>query len=337
LSPTAAYLGIPSIADCPGNPTCFDGGTTAFRSGQNSNGYVRLDTRGRNRWGDYSGASPDPNGEGIWLAGEFAAAADDTWGVQAGLTYQTSPPPANDHFNNAQFISSSNVSVGGTNRYATWQPGEPGSNGTTHSVWYRWTAPFSGPVTMDTCTSSFDTVLDVYTGFSVGGLSPVASDDDGCDAPNASGSRVSFNAVSGTTYRIRIRGFSGSEGTFTLNLVLTDVTPPKVTATSPAKGATGVGRRANVTATFSEAMDAATINGTSFKLFKAGTTNRVGAAVTYNATNQKAVLNPNNDLRAGTKYKAVVNSSATDLAGNPLDQNSTTAGNQAKTWTFKVG
>ncbi len=337
LSPTAAYVGIPSISDCPGNPTCLDGGTTAFRFGQNSNGYVRLDTNGRDRWGDYSGASPDPNGEGIWVAGEFAAATDDTWGVQAGLTYQTSPPPANDHFNNAQFISGQNVSVGGTNRYATWQPGEPGSNGTTHSVWYRWTAPFSGPVTMDTCSSSFDTFLDVYTGFSVGGLSPVASDDDACDSPNANGSRVTFNAVAGTTYRIRIRGFSGSEGTFTLNLVLTDVTAPSVDATSPAKGAPGVARGTNVTATFSEAMDEATINGTSFKLFKAGTTNRVGAAVTHNATSHKAVLNPNNSLAAGTKYKATVTTGATDLAGNHLDQNPTTAGNQAKSWTFTVG
>ena len=337
LSPTAAYVGVPSISDCPGNPTCLDGGTTAFRFGQNSNGYVRLDTRNRNRWGDYSGASPDPNGEGIWVAGEFAAATQNTWGVQAGLTYQTSPPPANDPFSGSQFTSGTSVSVNGTNRYATWEVGEPGSSGSTHSVWYRWTASFSGPVTMNTCSSSFDTVLDVYTGFAVGGLSPVASDDDACTSPNANGSQVTFNAVAGTTYRIRIRGFSGSEGTFTLNLVLTDVTAPRVTATSPAKGATGVARGTNVTATFSEAMDAATINGTSFKLFKAGTTNRVGAAVTYNAASQKAVLNPNNRLQAGTRYKAVVTTGATDLAGNHLDQDSTTAGNQDKSWIFKVG
>jgi len=147
LSPTAAYLGIPSSTDCT---NCLDGGTTAFRFGQNSNGFVRLDGSGRNRWGDYSGAAPDPNGEGIWLAGEFAAATDDTWGVQAGLTYQTAPPPANDPFSGSQLMSGTSGSTNGTNRYATWQPGEPGSNGTHHSVWYRWTAPFSGPVTMDT-------------------------------------------------------------------------------------------------------------------------------------------------------------------------------------------
>ena len=479
LSPTAAYVGIPSIADCSGNPTCLDGGTTAFRFGQNSNGYVRLDTQNRNRWGDYSGASPDPNGEGIWVAGEFAAATDDTWGVQAGLTYQTSPPPANDPFSGSQFISGTSVSVGGTNRYATWEVGEPGSNSTTHSVWYRWTAPFSGPVTMNTCSSSFDTVLAVYTGFAVNGLTQVASDDDACTSPNANGSQVTFNAVSGTTYRISIRGFSGTEGTFTLNLKmppqndnfanartlsgnsatangttlaatretgepdhyvtnppdsdlwvgdhsvwyswtapltgkvevntctanidsilavytgsslgtlsrvadnnnacpnnpdgttnwgskitfnatkgttyriavsdagglrentftlrLIDRTPPKVNSTKPANNATGIAAGANVIATFSEAMKRSTINTTTFKLKKSGTSTILSATVTYDSATKKATLNPSANLQSGATYVATVTTGAKDLAGNSLDQNSTTAGNQPKTWKFKVG
>lgn len=480
LSPTAAYVGVPSIADCPGNPTCLDGGTTAFRFGQNSNGYVRLDSRGRNRWGDYSGASPDPNGEGIWVAGEFAAATQNTWGVQAGLTYQTSPPPANDPFNGSQFMSGTSASAGGTNRYATWQPGEPGSNSSTHSVWYRWTAPFSGPVTMNTCTSSFDTVLDVYTGFAVNSLTLVASNDDtiGCGT-NGRGSQVTFNAVSGTTYRISVRGFAGSEGTFTLGLKmppqndnfasaqalsgnsatangttlaatretgepdhyvtnppdsdlwvgdhsvwynwtapftgrvevntctsnidgilavytggslstlsridddnngcpnnpdgttnwgskvifnatngttyriavgdagglrentftlrLIDRKPPKVKSTNPANNATGIARRANVRAIFSEAMQSSSVNTATFKLRKAGTTTFLAASVTYDPATKKATLDPNNNLQSGSTYIATVTSGAKDLAGNSLDQDSTTAGNQAKIWKFKVG
>ncbi len=334
LSPTAAYVGIPSIADCPGNPGCLDGGTTAFRFGQNSNGYVRLDSRNRNRWGDYSGASPDPNGEGIWVAGEFAAATQNTWGVQAGLTYQTAPPPANDPFSGSQFMSGNSASAGGTNRYATWQPGEPGSNGTTHSVWYRWTAPFSGPVTMNTCNSSFDTVLNVYTGFAVNGLTPIASDDDSCISPNANGSQLTFNAVSGTTYRIALRGFLGSEGTFTLDLI--DRKSPRVTSTNPANNATGVAPGANVRATFSEAMQGSSVIST-FKLKKAGTDTFRGATVTYDPATNRATLNPNANLQSGATYVAVVTTGALDLAGNSLDQDPTTAGNQSKTWKFKVG
>jgi hypothetical protein len=297
--------------------------------------YKRLDTQNRNRWGDYSGASPDPNGEGIWVVGEFAAATQNTWGAQVGLTYQTSPPPANDPFSGSQFISGTSVSAGGTNRYATWQPGEPGSNSSTHSVWYRWTAPFSGPVTMDTCTSSFDTVLDVYTGFAVNGLTQVASNDDTTGCGTGTGSKVAFNATSGTTYQILVDGFSGQQGTFTFHVI--DKAPPKVMSTTPANNVTGVVPGANVIATFSEAMQGSSVNTTTFKLKKAGTTTFLGATVTYDPATKRATLNPNNNLQSGVTYVATVTTGAKDLAGNALDQNPTTAGNQAKTWTFKVG
>jgi hypothetical protein len=336
FSPSAAYVGIPSSADCT---TCVDGGTSVLRGGENSNGYVRLDSQNRNRWGDYSGASPDPNGEGIWVVGEFAAATDDTWGVQAGLTYQTSPPPANDDLSGAQSING--ISVNGTNRYATRQVGEPdhlplsGSLG-EHSVWYTWTAPFSGPVEMNTCTSSFDTALAAYTGSSFGTMSQVASDDDSCTSPdNEAGSRLTFNAVAGTTYRIAVGGFSGiHEGTFTLRLI--DNTPPRVTSTNPANNATGIGPGVNIRATFSEAMTASTINTTTFTLRRAGTSTFLSATVTYDSATKKATLDPSANLRLGATYVATVTTGATDLAGNQLDQDSTTAGNQKKTWKFKV-
>ena len=111
-----------------------------------------------------------------------------------------------------------------------------------------------------------------------------------------------------------------------------DTIKPKVSAVTPT--GRGIARGTNVAATFSEAMDQATINGTTFKLMKAGSTNNVGAALTYDATSHKAVLDPNNNLAAGTRYKAVVTTGAEDLAGNALDQNPTKAGNQHKTWTF---
>jgi hypothetical protein len=80
--------------------------------------------------------------------------------------------------------------------------------------------------------------------------------------------------------------------------------------------------------------DPSTINDTTVKLFRAGTTTAIGAVVSYNATTNKATLNPNSNLRLGTKYKAVVTTGAQDLAGNRLDQNSSLGGLQQKTWTF---
>jgi len=116
----------------------------------------------------------------------------------------------------------------------------------------------------------------------------------------------------------------------------TDTTRPRVTSTSPAANATGVAPGANVTATFSEAMMASSINGTTFKLFKKGSTTKIGAAVSYDASTRTAKLDPTNNLRLGTTYKAVVTTGAKDLAGLQLDQNTTTTGLQQKTWSFTV-
>ena len=258
-------------------------------------------------------------------------------------------PPANDNFANAQFISGASTTVNGTNVLATRDSGEPnhlpsgGSLG-ENTVWYNWTAPSSGQVNMDTCTSSFDTTLAVYTGSALSTLSQVGSDDDSCDTPNGAGSRLSFNATAGTTYQIAVGGFhSNSVGTFTFNLVTVTTSPPMVMSTSPDNGATQIAPGVDVTATFTKAMDASTtdgdpstIKGTTFKLFRVGTSTAIGAVVSYNATAKKATLNPNANLRLGTKYKAVVTTGAEDLAGNRLDQNSSQSGLQQKVWTFTI-
>lgn len=335
---SAAWVGIPSSADCT---TCVDGGTNILRSGQSS--YVRLDDRNRNRWGDYSGASPDPNGEGIWIVGEFAAATANTWGAQVGLTYQNSPPPANDNFGASQTISGPTASVSGTTRYATREPNEPDhypdSNlwSGTHSVWYRWTAPASGSATLDTCTTNIDSLLAVYTGSSLGGLSRIADDNNGCS--NGWGSKVTFNAVAGTTYRIAVADTGGlRENTFTLNIsgATPDTVKPGVDLVKPTENAKRIAPRANVLAFFSEAMQAGSINTSTVNLFKKGATTPVAAVVTYDAATKKATLNPNANLKRGVKYKAVVTTGTKDLAGNPLDQNSSQSGDQPKKWFFTV-
>ena len=62
----------------------------------------------------------------------------------------------------------------------------------------------------------------------------------------------------------------------------------------------------------------------------------MSATVTYDSVTKKATLDPSATLRSGATYIATVTTGATDLAGNQLDQDSTTAGNQTKTWKFKV-
>ena len=121
-----------------------------------------------------------------------------------------------------------------------------------------------------------------------------------------------------------------------------DTTAPRVKSTVPQSGATGVSPSANVKATFSESMNSYTINGTTFELFKKGSTTKLAATVTYqkvsttDAWAYKATLDPANSLQKGATYKAVVTKGAKDLAGNQLDQNLNLSGLQPKVWTFKV-
>ena len=115
-----------------------------------------------------------------------------------------------------------------------------------------------------------------------------------------------------------------------------DTRAPRVSSTFPAAGATGIGPGVNVKATFSEAMKATSINTNTVKLFRAGTTTPIEAVVSYDTQTKTATLNPNANLRLGTKYKAVVTTGTRDLAGNRLDQNRSLSGLQQKAWSFTV-
>jgi hypothetical protein len=127
--------------------------------------------------------------------------------------------------------------------------------------------------------------------------------------------------------------------------VAPDTTAPRVASVTPKGGASGVGRDANVTATFSESMDPATITGSTFKLYRINpdrSKTRVNAAVTLleapSPGGLKAELDPfgstTKALKPSTKYKAVVTAGAMDLAGNALDQSPRKGGKQLKAWTF---
>jgi outer membrane protein W len=98
-----------------------------------------------------------------------------------------------------------------------------------------------------------------------------------------------------------------------------------VTAVSPDDQAAGLAVNTNVTATFSEAMDAATINDTTVTLKNAAGA-AVAAGVTYDATSRVVTLNPNTDLAASTAYNASIGTGVKDANGNALAT--------AKTWSF---
>ena len=97
---------------------------------------------------------------------------------------------------------------------------------------------------------------------------------------------------------------------------------PTVTSTGPANAATGVPRNPLITVTFSEAMNPATLNGTTFVLSQSGTA--MAAAVTYSGNT--ATLVPATALASNTTFTASVSTAAKDLSGDAL---ATT-----KSWSF---
>ena len=131
---------------------------------------------------------------------------------------------------------------------------------------------------------------------------------------------------------VRPQGAAADIGAFEVDAT------PTVTKATPL--ASRVSPKANVVATFSEPMDANTLRNpdtlksTTFVLKKGATT--VSAKVTLDSTGKTAILNPTKSLKAGARYTATVGTEAKDLWGTALDQDPATAGNEPKTWSFKV-
>jgi hypothetical protein len=140
----------------------------------------------------------------------YYIAVDSRYGYESffdlGWSLYTTAP-SNDDFSSAQAVSGASGSVTGRNIRASFQTGEPYIAGDTNTatIWYSWVAPAGGTTTFDTETSDFDTVLGVYTGTNIGKLTTVATNDD-CTSDDPA-SCVSFNAISGKTYRIQVTGY----------------------------------------------------------------------------------------------------------------------------------
>ena len=130
-------------------------------------------------------------------------------------TEQVSLIPENDDITNAFTIPSINHAVTGTNRMATQNledKNHPASALPHHSVWWKWTADFSGHATFSTMGSDFDTTLALYEGDTTDTLVLIAENDDFF----GSSSLVFFHATAGKNYHIMVDGKGASVGNIRL-------------------------------------------------------------------------------------------------------------------------
>jgi Ca2+-binding RTX toxin-like protein len=156
------------------------------------------------------------------------------------LTVFGTPPagaaaPPNDMFADAAVLSGTADSAVSTTVDATKEAGEPDHAGISGgaSIWFRWQAPSDGLASVELCGSDYDTLLGVYTGAAVDALTEVAANDDYCGAQSG----TTFDATSGTVYRIAVDGFGGLTGGVVLQLTLS---PPSASSSGSLEVASSV-------------------------------------------------------------------------------------------------
>lgn len=88
------------------------------------------------------------------------------------------------------------------------------------SVWWKWTAPATAWVTVDTDGSAIDTVLAVLAdGPTLDDAYIVGFNDESGDPETSPGSsRLVFQATAGTEYHLAVHGFLGSQGAVTVRI-----------------------------------------------------------------------------------------------------------------------
>jgi len=250
---------------------------------------------------------------GGYASGDSAQYYDAVHGTLA-LSWGFVPAPANDMFDDAQEMLPVNSGrIDGTNVGATNEVGEndPTFGYAKGSIWYKWTAPGAGNVTIDTLGSAIDTHLAVYTGGTVGGLDEVISNND---AGALKTSSVTFAAQGGTEYRIRIDNGGYASGDVSQyydathgNIVLrwtyggAAIQAPQITGFTPASG--GSGTSVTITGNFLTGATSVKFNGLAASITSNSATQIVATVPAGALTGRISVTTANGTGLSATNFQ----------------------------------
>lgn len=144
--------------------------------------------------------------------------------IGAGSAFAAPPPqgPPNDNFAGAIAVTGSPFVHKTATSAATTEQGEPqpSCGPTGRTVWYSLSVSGLTDVRAHTAGSTFDTVVALYTGSNLPGLTEAACNDDA--SVTSLQSNVTFAAQAGTTYYLQVGGYAGGSGTLKFTAELTE-------------------------------------------------------------------------------------------------------------------
>lgn len=188
-------------------------------------------------------------------------------------------------------------------------------------------ATFSEAMTNSTLTTATFSVSPVTGGGAVAGTVSVSGNTARFTPSAALAPSTQYSAVVSSSVTDSAGNALGANFTWRFTTAAApDTTPPTVSSTSPANGATGVAPNAAVSATFSEAMTNSTLTTSTVKLAVTGGA-AVAGAVSVNGNT--VTFTPLASLTGSTQYTATITTGAQDAAGNALAA--------IRTWSFTTG
>lgn len=148
------------------------------------------------------------------------------------------PPPANDACANAITVCPGTSYTGSTTSATVDGSASCDGSSTGTDVWYKYAPTSGGSATFSLCTSSstWDSVISIHSGCPGTTSNQSDCNDDGCGSSSGHG-RITRTVVAGTTYYIRVAGYSSSvSGAFTLTITGPACGPTYYTLTTAVTG-----------------------------------------------------------------------------------------------------
>lgn len=108
-----------------------------------------------------------------------------------------------------------------------------GDSNSSPDLWYAYTPDSNGTATFSLCTGTgYDAVLSVHSGCPGTAANDLGCDDDGCGSTGGPAT-VTVSVTANTTYLIRVTGWQGSAGSFTLTVTGPGCAPEALSISFP--------------------------------------------------------------------------------------------------------